>query len=303
MADPNLTSKPKSGNAGDFIEHQLDLRLSAIEADFSADAVAFNGPLMFSVDDIVRNAVEKIGLQKPRRPKLAILLTTPGGYIETVHRIVDTLRRYYSLVDFIIPNYAYSAGTVLAMSGDAIYMDYYSRLGPIDPQVETQGGRMVPALGYLERYEALIRKAKSGTITAAEIQLLLGGFDQGELYQYEQSRELSIGLLKEWLAKYKFKNWTVTRTRKKRVTKQMKTAQAAKIARELNMTSKWHVHGYGISKDVLDRDLGVQIDDFATDPAVGARIREYHDLLSDYMGKTGSTGAIHIPGEYRSFLS
>jgi hypothetical protein len=302
MADSSASSKPKSGNAGDFIEHQLDLRLRAIEDDFTADAVAFNGPLILGVDDIVRNAIEKMGNARPKRPKLAILLTTPGGYIETVHRIVDTLRRHYQLVDFIIPNYAYSAGTVLAMSGDAIFMDYYSRLGPIDPQVETQGGRMVPALGYLERYDALIGKAKAGKITAAEVQLLVQGFDQGELYQYEQARELSIGLLKEWLAKYKFKNWTVTRTRKKKVTKQMKTAQAAKIARELNMTSKWHTHGYGISKDVLERDLGVIIDDFSSDPLVGGRVREYHDLLIDYMGKTGSAGSIHIPGEYRSFM-
>ena len=61
--------------------------------------------------------------------------------MDVVQRVVDTLRRHYNLVDFIIPNYAYSAGTVLAMSGDAIHMDYYSRLGPIDPQIETERGR------------------------------------------------------------------------------------------------------------------------------------------------------------------
>src|SRR6266478_8628579 len=44
---------------------------------------------------------------------------------------------------------------VRSMSGDSIYMDYYSRLGPIDPQVETRQGKNVPALGYLERYNAL----------------------------------------------------------------------------------------------------------------------------------------------------
>ncbi len=31
------------------------------------------------------------------------------------------MRHHYKCVDFIVPNSAYSAGTVLAMSGDAIY--------------------------------------------------------------------------------------------------------------------------------------------------------------------------------------
>ena len=45
------------------------------------------------------------------------------------------------------------------LSGDEIYMDYYSRLGPIDPQVNNQEGRQVPALGYLKQWERLQEKA------------------------------------------------------------------------------------------------------------------------------------------------
>jgi hypothetical protein len=60
------------------------------------------------------------------------------------------------------------------MSGDAIYMDYYSTLGPIDPQVENFKGRHVPALGYLERYNELVDKAATpGALNMAELQILL----------------------------------------------------------------------------------------------------------------------------------
>ena len=149
----------------------------------------------------------------PKKP--VVILTTYGGFIEVVHRIVDTLRKHCSPIEFVVPNFAYSAGTILAMSGDAIHMDYYSRLGPIDPQVETQG-KPVPALGYLEMYDRLIDKAESGKITAAEVHLLINGFDQAELYQYEQQRELSISLLQDWLVQYKFKNWKITQTRQKK---------------------------------------------------------------------------------------
>ena len=126
-----------------------------------------------------------------------------------------------TVVDFLIPSHAMSAGTILAMSGDAIHMDYYSVLGPIDPQVENQEGRLIPALGYLIRYEDLLEKANSGNITAAELNILLN-FDQGDLYRFTQARDLSISLLEEWLVKYKFKDWTTTETHGDPVSLEMK---------------------------------------------------------------------------------
>jgi Serine dehydrogenase proteinase len=288
--------------ANEFIEQQLDERLRAVETAFSAHALSFCGPLYFGVDDIFRKSVEKKHQDTPPSDKLVILLTTNGGYIEPVLRMVSTLRVHYQTVEFVIPNSAYSAGTVFAMSGDAIYMDYYSRLGPIDPQIESSQGRMVSALGHLERYNALIEKAQLGTITTAEVQLLIDGFDQAELYDYEQAKELSISVLKEWLVKYKFKNWKETQTRKLPVTDQMKEERATSIGKELNNTKKWHSHGYGISMDVLRNDLKMVIDDYGAVHRISSAIRPYHDLLSDYMGRRGSKGVVHIPGDYRPFM-
>lgn len=290
------------GNANDLIELQLDQRIEALEDSFSSHVIAFCGGIYFGVDDLLRSTVEKKCQLKPLRRKLVMVLTTSGGFIEVVQRIVGTLRRHYRVVEFVVPNHAYSAGTVLVMSGDAIHMDYYSRLGPIDPQVSTPTGRSVPALGYLERYKTLIDKAKRGEITEAEVQLLISGFDQAELYQYEHARELSIALLKEWLVKYKFKTWKITKTRKLTVTKKMKEDRAKEIAQELNNTERWHYHGYGISMEVLRRDLKVEIDDFSADDNKALLVRGYHDLLSDYMAKRGAKGVIHIKGDYRPFM-
>ena len=288
--------------ANEFIEQQLDERLRAVEQAFNAHALSMNCPLLDGVDDILRNSIETKHRHGQAGEKLVVVITTAGGFIETVQRMVDTLRRFYQLVEFVIPNYAYSAGTVLAMSGDAIHMDYYSRLGPIDPQVETQRGRRVSALGQLEKYNALIEKAQNGTITTAEVQLLIDGFDQAELYHYEQARDLSISLLEEWLVKYKFKNWKETETRKLTVTDEMKKERAVAIAKELNNTERWHSHGYGISMEVLQRDLKLLINDYGRDPTLSATIRGYHDLLADYMLRRASNGVIHIDGGYRSFI-
>lgn len=272
-----------------------------LENAFGADAIALSGPLIFGVDDLLRPCIEKKSKKAPIRNRLVFIVTTEGGYIEVVHRIVDTMRKHYEIVDFIVPNYAYSAGTILVLSGDSIHMDYYSRLGPIDPQVETLQGRNVPALGYLERYNRLIKKAARRRISPAEIQLLIYGFDQAELYQYEHQRELSVALLEEWLANYKFKNWSRTRTRKRRVTPAMKKKRASQIAKQLNDTEAWHSHGYGISKDVLENKLNLIIDDSGANDALCAKIRAYYDLSADYMMKRATRGVIHVAGDYRPF--
>ena len=139
-------------DANDFIEGELDERIRGLEAIFDADVIAYSGILLGGVDDALRAVVESRA-KDSMREKLVVLLTTVGGYIEPVKRIVETFRHHYEYVEFVVPNQAYSAGTVLAMSGNAIHMDYYSRLGPIDPQVESSTGNQVPALGYLARYE------------------------------------------------------------------------------------------------------------------------------------------------------
>ncbi len=296
---------PVPGSANEFIEQQLNRRIRKIEEHFDADALSFAGPLYQGVDRLIRIAVERLREDQPQKQRrLVVVLTTTGGFIEVVHRIVETIRTHYKIVEFVIPDYAYSAGTVFAMSGDNIHMDYYSRLGPIDPQVESPDGKsMVPALGYLMQYKRLLRRARHGKITAAEVRLLIDGFDQAELYQYEQQRELSITLLKQWLARYKFKEWKRTETRRLKVTKQMRIARAKEIAEDLNKIEKWHVHGYGISIDVLRKELNLRIDDFGENADVADKIRGYYDLLRDYMAKMSCGGVIHTRVAYEPFMS
>ena len=227
-----------------------------------------------------------------------IILETNGGYIEVTERVVQTIRSHYSLVNFIIPSHAYSAGTVLAMSGDDIYMDYFSRLGPIDPQLP-KDDKMVPALGYLIQYERMIEKSKKGILTTAELAYFVEKCDPAELYMYEQARQLSITLLKEWLVDYKFKNWIKTETRGKKVTSAMKKARASAIARILNKTEYWHTHGRGISINVLREKLKLKINDFSKKENLNSKLKDYYNLLTDYMGRRGQMAIIHTRNAYK----
>lgn len=291
MTSPLLHPLPEH-----LVEERLAENLEEVEKALDADGLTFAGPITYGVDDLIRETIEDV---TPKKARLVVILETTGGYIEVAQRIADTFRHHYGQVEFVVPNFAMSAGTVLVMSGDAIYMDYYSVLGPIDPQVQRRGtNAMVPALGYLAKYKELIDKAACGALSSAEITYLVERFDPAELYAYEQARELSTSLLKEWLATYKFKNWTHTRSRGLPVTDDMRRQRAEEIASKLNNSDHWHSHSRGISMAVLKADLNLEIEDFGANPDLGGRIRAYYKLLRRYMGRRGHLGVIHRRNNY-----
>jgi hypothetical protein len=268
-----------------YVESELKRRLKAIEEHVDCDVIACFHPISLPMDDLIRDCIEDIAKDdRPRRERLLVILETVGGSIETAERIADLLRYHYPKeVNFLIPNFAMSAGTVLAMSGDNIYMDYYSILGPIDPQVRNKDNAFVPALGYLEKYNQLMQKSGKQSLSAAELAFLIQKFDPAQIHRFEQARDHSVDLLKKWLVQYKFKNWTVTRTQGKSVTTAMRERRAADIAKKLNDTKRWRSHARGLSMDVINNDLNLLIENFGDDEELNKRVRSYYRLLKDHM--------------------
>lgn len=291
-----VTTAPENSNQ--VIEGQLDWHIKSLEKTLNADVLAFVAPLYDPLDVEIRDSLEWRIKQGRKRRKLAVMLETSGGLIEITQRIANTLRKHYKVVDFIIPDSAMSAGTVLVMSGDSIWMDYFSVLGPIDPQV-LRDGRWIPALGYLKQYERLIEKSNKGELTTAELHYLVENFDAAEMYSFEQAREMSVTLVGEWLAKFKFKNWKKTKTSKIKVTPTMRKERARKIAEKLNDTDHWHSHRRGISMGILRKDLNLKIEDFEKDRETFDKIRGYWKLLTDYMTRRSHPNVIHVKGQYR----
>lgn len=281
-----------------IIEGLLDDRISVLADAHGSDVLTYFGPITWGLEEDIKIAVEEI----PNRKKcLLVVLETTGGYMEVAEGIARIFRHHYECVDFIVPSYAMSAGTVLVMSGDHILMDYSSVLGPIDPQVERPPGsnNWVPALGYLEQYKKLVEKSASGELSTAELAYMVERFDPAELYRFEQDKALSTALLKDWLVKYKFKDWDETETQKKTVTAQMREDRAVEVADKLNDIDLWHTHSRGIPMEVLRRDLDLKIEDFDEDAALGPAMRDYFRLLRDYTRRRGHYALVlHTRGKY-----
>jgi ClpP class serine protease len=294
-ADPGGPSSPgpapdrsrlAARDAYSLVEDELAARLSELEKVSDSDVLAYFGPIVDDTHDLVRVALDDLD---NKSNKLSVVLETAGGYAESAERFQRLFRHNYQVVDFIVPGYAMSAGTVLVMSGDDIWMDYSSILGPIDPQVRRADGQAVPALGYIEKYRELMRKAARGGLNTAEMMFLVQKFDPADLAQYDHAQRLSIALLKEWLVQYKFKNWTTTLGRGRAVTAAMREARAEEIAKKLTDTRIWHSHGRGIPMNVLidEGRLNLRINDFGASAGLNSAIREYYILLKDYMIRRG----------------
>ena len=269
----------------------MENALSNLERILNADVFVYYGELIDGVEANVKQIIEQICSDGQKHEELYVLLTTTGGSLNPVKRIVNIFRNFYKEVNFIVPDYAYSAGTVMCCSGDKIYMDYYSVLGPIDPQVRNKDGKFVAALGYLDKINELIEKAKRNELTNAEF-IILKDFDLAELRAYEQARDLAVDLLVEWLPKYKFKNWNIHSSSQTPVTDEDKRNRAIEIAQNLSDNKEWKSHGRPISRVELGR-LKLQIDKLEDDQEAYKAVTAYHELMTDYVQKYSMQRFIH----------
>ena len=274
----------------DTLKQLLNGKLKALEKYLGADVLVYTGDLGPLPAHIFTKIVEELKNDATKHDKLYIILTTRGGSAEMVERYVNILRHHYQEINFIVPDHAYSAGTIFCMSGDSIHMDYSSVLGPIDPQVPNKDNKYVAALGYLDKVNEFIAKAATGKLTNAEL-IWLKEIDLGELRSFEQARDLTIDLLKKWLVVYKFKNWNKHHDGKP-VTPTEKEKRAEDIARDLSDNKMWKSHGKGITISELTA-LKLRIEDFSGDADLRPLIRDYYNTMDEYVRMRNISLFIH----------
>lgn len=268
-----------------------------ISTHFQCPVLAYTGPIHPAVLGAYITAVEHVALQSlptHAEGRICIVLSTPGGVVEAVEKMVEVTRQHFSEVYFIVPTAAMSAGTIFCMSGDKIYMDYTSSLGPIDPQVPLSDGLLVPALGYIDKVNELIDKSGQGRLTDAEF-MMLQRLDLATLRRYEQARDLSVSLLKQWLVKFKFKDWVshLTTNPGQPVTLDQKEARAEQIARDLSDNNRWHSHGRMIGINTLTNGLKLKIEDYTQDTELRQNLRVYSELLAEHAERQQSPFTLH----------
>jgi ClpP class serine protease len=71
----------------------------------------------------------------PDDTPIDLVLHTPGGLVLAAEQIAHAVRAHPSKVTVLVPHYAMSGGTLIALAADEIVMDANAVLGPVDPQL------------------------------------------------------------------------------------------------------------------------------------------------------------------------
>jgi len=83
---------------------------------------------------------------------IALILHTPGGLVLAASQIARALKRHPAKKIVIVPHYAMSGGTLIALAADEIWMDRNAVLGPLDPQIVFEN-KTLPAPSILRAVE------------------------------------------------------------------------------------------------------------------------------------------------------
>jgi ClpP class serine protease len=93
-------------------------------------------PLMRYIDvQDSEQILRVIDATDPDQP-IDLILHTPGGMVLAATQISRALIKHRGPVRVLVPHYAMSGGTLLALAADQIIMNEHAVLGPIDPQIE-----------------------------------------------------------------------------------------------------------------------------------------------------------------------
>src|SRR6195256_1113785 len=100
------------------------------------ETMSFLGfPIIRHIDiDDAESVLRAIRSTPPGRT-IEIVLHTPGGLVLAASQIAQALRDHDGRVVAVVPHYAMSGGTLIALAADEIVIDRHAALGPVDPQL------------------------------------------------------------------------------------------------------------------------------------------------------------------------
>ncbi len=89
----------------------------------------------------------------PQNVPIMLILHTPGGLVLAASQIARALKQHKAEKVVVVPHYAMSGGTLIAIAADKIIMDENAVLGPLDPQLGSPQGAYYPAPSILKAVE------------------------------------------------------------------------------------------------------------------------------------------------------
>jgi ClpP class serine protease len=107
--------------------------ITLIHRQESLSLLGFPVVRYIDIDD-AESVLHAIRESTPERG-IEIILHTPGGLVLAAQQIAAALANHQGKVTAVVPHYAMSGGTLIALAADEIMIDPHAALGPVDPQL------------------------------------------------------------------------------------------------------------------------------------------------------------------------
>jgi ClpP class serine protease len=164
------------------------------------ETMSFLGfPLMRYLDiEDSELVLQAIRLTPPEMP-IDLIMHTPGGLVLAADQIAYALAAHPGKVTVLVPHYAMSGGTLVALAADEVVMDANAVLGPVDPQIGNYPAASILAAAGVENPNRddstliLADLAAKAIVQVEETVFLLAQERLGEAAARELARTLSHG--------------------------------------------------------------------------------------------------------------
>lgn len=184
----------------------------------------------------------------PPNTNVDFLLHTGGGDVGAAEKLMHMIRNTVgsSQLRVIVPDFAKSAGTLMALAADQIVMSDSSELGPIDPQITLGDGRgnymRHSVMNYLDAFEFYSNKLQNNP-TDTVGQLMLSKLDPATVKLFEAVKNRA-----QRLAEAHLHRWMFNKT----------GGNFTEIASKLMDTTQWLTHDQMIGYQAAQQ-LGLHV--------------------------------------------
>lgn len=185
MSEPQSNDKLLNYPSPDTVIEQAKATVAAIQASRKSRLLVLisHSPLSGEVALSISNMMRKMS-KEGDLDNLDVLLESGGGDLDAAYKILQILKSHSKQVTVVVPFYAKSAATLIALGADRLQMCRAGELGPIDPQVlDPNSGMMVPALSIKNAMD-FINEATNPIVAASLADkispLLIGAYRNAE---------------------------------------------------------------------------------------------------------------------------
>jgi len=108
---------------------------------------------------------------------IEIILHTPGGLVLAASQIARALSDHDGRIVAVVPHYAMSGGTLIALAADEILIDRHAALGPVDPQLGQYAARSLVEVAAMpgQHEDQTLLLADIGRKALRQVQLTVEG--------------------------------------------------------------------------------------------------------------------------------